>query len=135
MNTMCVWVAHSMLSRLTHEPPHRVQPVLIQRFLIHLRYIDTGESASEIDHLSRFTAPQFRTPTMPGIIGNLGESLDFMNDSESIHDRSSAVYAEVPDSEDDTATEESDEDMFQGHTHTDSIQEVCCSSSSLMKRP
>ena len=107
-----------------------MQPILIQRFLIHLRYIDHDENTSEIDHFSRFTAPRFRTPPMSSIIGNLGEPLDLTNGPGSTHNDNDAIYEEVPNCEEDSVTEEFEQDMDQGHTAADTFHEVCRLSSS-----
>ncbi|KAJ3558484.1 hypothetical protein NM688_g903 [Phlebia brevispora] len=48
--------------------------VVLSRFLINLRQVENGET-SHMSHFSRFSAPSFRVPTLPDIIGNLGEPL------------------------------------------------------------
>ncbi|KAJ3547094.1 hypothetical protein NM688_g5437 [Phlebia brevispora] len=53
-----------------------LQPILISRFLINLRQVDN--SATDVVNtrdLSRFSIPNFRTPTMQDIIGPMGEPL------------------------------------------------------------
>ncbi|KAJ3551492.1 hypothetical protein NM688_g4673 [Phlebia brevispora] len=48
--------------------------IIISRFLINLRQLDSLD-VSEAAHSSRFSAPNFRVPTFPSILGNLGEPL------------------------------------------------------------
>ncbi|KAJ3524837.1 hypothetical protein NM688_g8494 [Phlebia brevispora] len=53
---------------------HSFPNIILSRFLINLRYINTAET-SEIAAFSQFSPPNFRVPTLPSIIGNLGEPL------------------------------------------------------------
>ncbi|KAJ3540632.1 hypothetical protein NM688_g6200 [Phlebia brevispora] len=48
--------------------------IVISRFLIGLREID-NPGTSDAARFSRFSAPNFRVPTLPSIVGNLGEPL------------------------------------------------------------
>ncbi|KAJ3558742.1 hypothetical protein NM688_g742 [Phlebia brevispora] len=48
--------------------------LVISRFLINLRQADV-QGSSTTSHISDFSAPNFRIPTLPEIIGNLGEPL------------------------------------------------------------
>ncbi|KAJ3536623.1 hypothetical protein NM688_g6811 [Phlebia brevispora] len=48
--------------------------IMISRFLINLRQVDSTESI-EAPRFSQFSVPNFRVPTIPDIIGNLGEPL------------------------------------------------------------
>ena len=58
-----------------------VQPIFTQRFLIHLRYVeDTDGATSDSSHSSEFTEPNFRRPSVAGVVGNLGESLELCNE-------------------------------------------------------
>lgn len=54
-------------------------PIMLSRFLIHLREINRQENtSSSVGNLSRFSVPNFRVPTMDDVVGNLGDSLDFV---------------------------------------------------------
>ncbi|KAJ3554995.1 hypothetical protein NM688_g2816 [Phlebia brevispora] len=48
--------------------------IVISRFLINLREVNSPSSSS-IPRFSNFSAPNFRVPSLPEIIGNLGETL------------------------------------------------------------
>ncbi|KAJ3559722.1 hypothetical protein NM688_g173 [Phlebia brevispora] len=48
--------------------------VILSRFLINLRQVNTA-GPSSVTHLSRFSVPRFHMPSVPTIIGNLGEPL------------------------------------------------------------
>ncbi|KAJ3558485.1 hypothetical protein NM688_g904 [Phlebia brevispora] len=48
--------------------------IILSRFLINLRQNDFVES-TDAAHFSQFSVPNFRVPTLPEIIGNLGEPL------------------------------------------------------------
>lgn len=52
-----------------------VQPVLVSRFLVNLRYADHPETQSEDARLSRFTIYRFCPITAPSAVGNMGEPL------------------------------------------------------------
>ena len=68
------YVLETMITDYTAAQP----PILMNRFLINLRSIDTDPSASansDPAHFSRFTDPNFRVP--PSFLGNIGESLQY----------------------------------------------------------
>ncbi|KAJ3557357.1 hypothetical protein NM688_g1516 [Phlebia brevispora] len=48
--------------------------IVLSRFLINLRQVNAPESGSAA-RLSRFSPPNFRIPSIPSIVGNLGEPL------------------------------------------------------------
>ncbi|KAJ3559718.1 hypothetical protein NM688_g174 [Phlebia brevispora] len=48
--------------------------LILSRFLINLRQVDTPNT-SEVARLSRFSAVKFHMPSIPTVIGNLGEPL------------------------------------------------------------
>ncbi|KAJ3553607.1 hypothetical protein NM688_g3520 [Phlebia brevispora] len=60
--------------------------VILSRFLLNLRQIDAPEVGSSPGHVSRFSVPNFRMPTVPSIIGNLGEPLAYAEELEGIVD-------------------------------------------------
>lgn len=52
---------------------------MLSRFLINLRQVDSSHKTSFSNGgQSRFSVPNFRMPTMDNVIGNLGESLEFV---------------------------------------------------------
>ena len=53
----------------------RLQPILISRFLINLREAHQPEGSTSAGHFSRFSAPNFRVPTIASIVGDMGEPL------------------------------------------------------------
>ena len=57
-----------------------MQCLLISRFLINLRLADQGQSRNETDHLSKFTTPAFRVPTMQEVADDMGQSLEYSED-------------------------------------------------------
>ncbi|THG96397.1 hypothetical protein EW026_g5432 [Hermanssonia centrifuga] len=50
-----------------------LNPILISRFLLNLR--EAGQSDNQ-QSLSSFSAPRFHVPTLPTLIGNMGEELN-----------------------------------------------------------
>ena len=57
----------------------RLGQVLLSRFIINLRQVDTPTTnASTNQHRSRISSPNFRVPTIDEVVGNLGEPLDFV---------------------------------------------------------
>ncbi|KAJ3547685.1 hypothetical protein NM688_g5375 [Phlebia brevispora] len=66
--------------------------VILSRFLINLRQVDAPESGSAA-RLSHFSLPNFRVPSIPSIIGNLGEPL--ADHEDGIDDDEDHVIAEV----------------------------------------
>ncbi len=53
--------------------------LLLSRFIINLRDADSPTThLSDDRHPSRFSIPNFRMPTLDGVVGNLGEPLDFV---------------------------------------------------------
>ncbi|KAJ3553445.1 hypothetical protein NM688_g3610 [Phlebia brevispora] len=48
--------------------------IVLSRFLINLRQVDSAPSSSVV-RSSQFSTPNFRVPSIPNIIGNLGEPL------------------------------------------------------------
>lgn len=53
--------------------------VLLSRFIINLREVDSQNDHPSIgQHPPHFSLPNFRVPSMDDIVGNLGESLDFV---------------------------------------------------------
>ena len=55
----------------------RMQPIIISRFLVNLRRADNpGSMTSTVGHLSRFSTPRFRVPTITSIIGDMDRPLD-----------------------------------------------------------
>ena len=70
---------------VTHPPPNadnvrfRLGQVLLSRFIINLRQVDTpSTNATTGAHRSRMASPNFRVPTMDEVVGNLGAPLDFV---------------------------------------------------------
>lgn len=54
--------------------------LLLSRFIINLREVDSpATNLSDSQHLSRFSIPNSRVPTMNDVVGNLGEPLDFVD--------------------------------------------------------
>ncbi len=57
-------------------------PLLLSPFIINLRQGDSLDAETSAgQHISRFSVPNFRRPTLDEVVGNLGESLDFVEDS------------------------------------------------------
>ncbi|KAJ3559716.1 hypothetical protein NM688_g167 [Phlebia brevispora] len=69
----------------------RLPNIILSRFLINLRRINVPESGSAA-RFSRFSLPNFRMPSIPSIIGNLGEPLA---DNEDDHDEEDHAVAEA----------------------------------------
>ncbi|KAJ3536880.1 hypothetical protein NM688_g6775 [Phlebia brevispora] len=68
-----------------NTPLSMVSNLLISRFLINLRQVDTGsEVTRDATRSSHFSVPNFRAPTLASIIGNMGEVLG--DDEENIED-------------------------------------------------
>ncbi|KAJ3559713.1 hypothetical protein NM688_g169 [Phlebia brevispora] len=65
--------------------------VVLSRFLINLRQTDTEESDGAA-HSSRFSTLNFRMPSIPGIIGNLGELLAEYDDDADNEDAVAETY-------------------------------------------
>ncbi|KAJ3536622.1 hypothetical protein NM688_g6812 [Phlebia brevispora] len=58
--------------------------IILSRFLINLRQVNSADTESnDAARFSQFSIPNFRVPTLPDIIGNLGEPLEFGNHEES----------------------------------------------------
>lgn len=55
----------------------RLPNILISRFLINLRQVESpaSQTISHFDDFDDFSAPGFRVPALPEVIGNLGEPL------------------------------------------------------------
>ncbi|KAJ3554759.1 hypothetical protein NM688_g2940 [Phlebia brevispora] len=49
--------------------------IVLSRFLINLRQVNSAEYSNNSIHFSRFSVPNFHVPTLPSIIGNLGEPM------------------------------------------------------------
>ncbi|KAJ3556183.1 hypothetical protein NM688_g2161 [Phlebia brevispora] len=49
---------------------------MLSRFLINLRQADSTDP-SEAGQISQFSRPDFRVPSLPTVIGNLGEPLAY----------------------------------------------------------
>lgn len=48
---------------------------MITRFLINLREAEKPTTASDLERFSRFSAPNFHIPTLPDLLGNMGQPL------------------------------------------------------------
>ncbi|KAJ3520932.1 hypothetical protein NM688_g9089 [Phlebia brevispora] len=71
---------------------HILPNILLSRFLIDLRRVG-APNASSITYLSRFSVANFRVPSIPSIIGNLGEPLaDSEEDLDGIEDGRAQLY-------------------------------------------
>ena len=55
---------------------HRLQPILISRFIINLRRTQHANDATDMARQSRFIS-NFRVPTLASFVGNMGEPLEF----------------------------------------------------------
>lgn len=55
---------------------HRLQPILISRFLINLRQVDSSNNTTQMAHFSKFSMPNLRIATINDIVGNMGEELE-----------------------------------------------------------
>lgn len=53
-----------------------IPPILVNRFMLNLRQIDSKNSTHTIGRLSRFSAPQFHATVASSIFGNFGEPLE-----------------------------------------------------------
>lgn len=62
----------------TNEHISRLQAILISRFLLNLRQTEEPATSHE-SHLSRFSMPNFRMPTIASITGDMGNYLDHGN--------------------------------------------------------
>lgn len=82
------------LLRCTLVTASRLEPILISRFLINLRQADTPEDSMHASHLSRFSTPNFRVPTLQSFVGNMGESLEHGTGHD--EDKDAAVDILVP---------------------------------------
>ena len=51
-------------------------PILVNRFMLNLRQIDTKNGTQNAGRVSNFSEPQFRAATADSIFGNFGEPLD-----------------------------------------------------------
>ncbi|KAJ3545074.1 hypothetical protein NM688_g5670 [Phlebia brevispora] len=67
--------------------------LVLGRFLINLRQVDSP-GPSEASRFSRFSVPNFRMPSLPNIVGNLGETLA---DAEETFDYGSSERADTDD--------------------------------------
>ena len=68
----------STLNKPAHilEPSdYRIQSILISRFILSLREANSSRGGSE-EVVSHISGLMFRTPTIAGIVGNMGEPLD-----------------------------------------------------------
>ncbi|KAJ3526724.1 hypothetical protein NM688_g8225 [Phlebia brevispora] len=75
-------------------PSPRLPNIILSRFLINLRQINVPESGSAA-RFSHFSLPNFRMPSIPSIIGNLGEPLADNEDDRDDEDHVAAeAYAE-----------------------------------------
>lgn len=75
---------------------YRLQPILLSRFLINLRQADSPEDSIQASHLSRFSAPNFRVPTLQSIMGNMGESLEYGAEEDEAEEDVAEVCDHLP---------------------------------------
>ena len=54
----------------------------MQRFIIHLRYVEDGTNTTSVAYLSNVTVPKFRVPTFADVVGNMGGSLELFSEAE-----------------------------------------------------
>ncbi|KAJ3554683.1 hypothetical protein NM688_g2980 [Phlebia brevispora] len=97
--------------------------LVVSRFLINLRQVDSP-TCNDVSRFSNFSAPNFRVPSLPDIIGNLGERLAdgeeaFADDEQ---DADCEGCCEKRSSELPNSGEE--EGMLSGTTPTGEIEEV-----------
>ncbi|GJE90448.1 hypothetical protein PsYK624_065830 [Phanerochaete sordida] len=59
-------------------------PVLINRFIINLRTLDTSSTAGELPSLSSFSNPNFRVPAT--VLGNITQDMHWNQDEQAPED-------------------------------------------------
>lgn len=69
----------------------RLQPILISRFLLNLRYVDSPQDDTGMARFSKFTAPNLHVPTIKSIVGNMGEPLEHEDDQGYVMDNDPEV--------------------------------------------
>lgn len=63
---------------LTHQPPYRLQPIFVQRFVINLRQIEPESQAASSQYSTRrFSSLRFHIPAVQDVVGSLGEPLEY----------------------------------------------------------
>lgn len=73
---------------------HRLQPILISRFIINLRRTQHVNNTTQMDRESQFM-PDFRVPSSVRFVGDMGEPLEFgAHDDEDLSDEIEAEAAE-----------------------------------------